>query len=270
MTSDPLQRYRRQIDQIDRQLLDLLNERIRVSIQIGTVKLARGWQVFAPEREEEVLRSLEAMNDGPLERETLRSVYREIINGSIAVQARLAIGYLGRKHSQIAMVAVGRFGSSHDYRGFDSLERFWQALQEGRIEIGVVERARLVTYALEQGGLPLPVCTELDSREEESAGSGKHYFVISRTQRYSCKLSRTVVWIDSHSAEMCVKTVKSLLEMEKLPLLRSELIRLPRPAQQPCVQVELAGDVPEESLRTLMEKLPRDLIHAWCRVGCFP
>jgi len=271
MSQDQLQQYRKEIDSLDRKLLALLNQRIRVSINIGAVKLASGRKVFAPDREEEVLRRLEDMNDGPLDGDTLRSIYREIINGSIAVQARLAIGYLGRRGSQIAMVATNRFGHSHDYRGFDSFPKFWKALSDGKIEVGVVERSRLITYGLQNGSLPWPVCSDLGMRKENGEkGMDRQYFLISRTESYACSLGRTVVWLETDNAEMCVKSVKSLLQIEKLQLLRSESIRLARPAKSLCVQLELEGDVPGERLRKLIRKLPRDLVIRWCRVGCFP
>jgi len=270
MSQDKLKDLRAEIDRIDRQLLELLNERIDVSIRIGAVKLAAGRQVFAPEREEDVLQRLEKLNAGPLDREALRSIYREIINSSVAVQAELAIGYVGRRGSQIALVAANRFGPSHSYRGFDAITKLWTALEGGRIEVGVVARTRLVPYALEKGKLPWSVCSELASPEEKTGEPRRQpYYVISRSEGQGTKHGRTVLWLETDSAEMCVKNVKSLLQMEKLKLLRSEGVRQRRSGRDLCQQVEVAGDVPEAQLRQLIEKLPQGLVSRWCRLGCF-
>ncbi len=270
MSRDKLKDLRHEIDRIDRQLLELLNERIDVSIHIGAVKLASGRQVFAPGREEEVLQRLEQLNPGPMDREALRAIYREIINSSVAVQAKLAIGYVGRRGSQIAMVAANRFGPSHSYRGFDAIAKLWAALEAGRIEVGVVARTRLVPYALEHGKLPWPVCSELGGPEEKSGESLRYpYYVISRSEGQGAKHGRTVFWLETDSAEMCVKNVKSLLQMEKLKLLRSEGVPQRRSGRDLCQQIEVSGDVSESQLRQLIEKLPQGLVSRWCRLGCF-
>lgn len=270
MSRDKLKNLREEIDGVDQQLLALLNQRIDVSIRIGALKLASGHQVFVPGREEELLQRLEELNPGPLDREALRSIYREIINSSVAVQAQLAIGYVGRRGSQIAMVAASRFGSSHSYRGFDAIAKLWAALEAGRIEVGVVARTRLIPYALEKGKLPWPVCSELASPEEKCGEPRRQpYYVISRSEGQGAKHGRTVLWIETDNAEMCVKNVKSLLQMEKLKLLRSEGVPQRRSGRDLCQQIEVAGDVAEPQLRQLIEKLPQGVVSRWCRLGCF-
>ena len=49
---------RRQIDSIDQELLDLLNRRADLVHEVGVVKKREGLQIYAPEREEALLRRL--------------------------------------------------------------------------------------------------------------------------------------------------------------------------------------------------------------------
>ncbi len=73
-----LDRWRRQIDQIDERLLELLNERAALALQIGREKRARGLAVHSPEREAQILQRLCALNGGPLDERAIREVFSKI------------------------------------------------------------------------------------------------------------------------------------------------------------------------------------------------
>src|ERR1700679_4138368 len=93
-----LQGVRAKIDKIDLQVVDLLNERMSLGLEIGKLKREGGHSVFAPEREEALLQALEERNTGPLGRVGLRAIYREILSSSRASQSKLRIIYLGNEH----------------------------------------------------------------------------------------------------------------------------------------------------------------------------
>ncbi|HEV7867856.1 MAG TPA: chorismate mutase, partial [Chthoniobacteraceae bacterium] len=57
-----LPEIRKQIDALDEQLIALLNQRADLVHEVGVVKRAEGTEIYAPEREELVLRSLVARN----------------------------------------------------------------------------------------------------------------------------------------------------------------------------------------------------------------
>jgi len=76
--SSELEQLRSKIDDIDRDVTRLLNDRVRASAEIGRIKNQQGLDPYDPAREEEVFRKLEKLNDGGLlEAETLRTIYRE-------------------------------------------------------------------------------------------------------------------------------------------------------------------------------------------------
>jgi len=76
-TEQKLQEIRSQIDKIDGQLLELLNERARLALQVGIVK--GGENIHRPEREAEVLRQLAEANNGPLANEAVQQIFERII-----------------------------------------------------------------------------------------------------------------------------------------------------------------------------------------------
>ena len=81
-----LQLLRRRIDRIDSQLLRLLNQRAGLAIRVGRLKQRRGARLFDPVRERAILRRLAEANGGPLSREVVRALYREILRQTRRVE----------------------------------------------------------------------------------------------------------------------------------------------------------------------------------------
>ena len=81
-----MERLRRAIDEIDRRMVRLLNERAGHAIRLGAVKQASGLTIYQPSREEEVLRQVQEVNQGPLEDEALRRLFERIIDESRRIE----------------------------------------------------------------------------------------------------------------------------------------------------------------------------------------
>ena len=72
--------WRRKIDEIDRKLIELLNERSKCAIEIGKIKKMRNLRVHDPEREREVLKRVMEANTGPLDSERLQRLFESIMD----------------------------------------------------------------------------------------------------------------------------------------------------------------------------------------------
>ena len=77
--SNRLKKNREALDFLDRKLLTLLNQRLRITLRIGKIKKATGKKIYDPEREKEILESLQRKNKGPLNKEDLRKIFGMII-----------------------------------------------------------------------------------------------------------------------------------------------------------------------------------------------
>jgi chorismate mutase len=82
-----IEHWRKEIDDIDDELLRLLNMRARLALKVGALKQAAALPYCDPERERNVLQRLKEMNDGPLDERAVGKLFRRIILESRRVQA---------------------------------------------------------------------------------------------------------------------------------------------------------------------------------------
>jgi len=78
--------WRKEIDSIDEQLVELLNARSRCAIEIGRIKRKSGLPVYSPSREAEVIRHVISESDGPLEPDAVRRLFERIIDESRRIE----------------------------------------------------------------------------------------------------------------------------------------------------------------------------------------
>jgi chorismate mutase len=74
------------IDEIDRQLVELLNRRTIIVEDIGRAKQSAGLPVYEPKREDDVYRNVLSQNGGPLAADALRRIYERIIDEMRSLQ----------------------------------------------------------------------------------------------------------------------------------------------------------------------------------------
>jgi chorismate mutase-like protein len=87
-----IEHWRREIDEIDRELLRLLNMRARLAIKVGALKKAADLPFCDPDRERSVLDRLQELNDGPLDKHAVGKLFRRIIRESRRIEASMGDG----------------------------------------------------------------------------------------------------------------------------------------------------------------------------------
>jgi chorismate mutase-like protein len=138
LPEDPLQDLRERIDKLDLQLLDLLSERARIVLEIGAIKSRNGLPVYAPAREEILLRKLEEHNKGPLPPRSIRAIYREIISASLALEKELTILCAGSIGGLTHQAALSKFGSSVNYAFCEDVAGVFEGVEKHQVDCGVV------------------------------------------------------------------------------------------------------------------------------------
>ena len=83
---EKLEEYRVLIDDVDRRIVALLNERTRVVENIGRVKRQTQMPIYEPKREDQVFANISASNRGPLTEEAVRRIFERIIDEMRMIQ----------------------------------------------------------------------------------------------------------------------------------------------------------------------------------------
>ncbi len=72
--------WRRKIDEIDRQLVDLISRRAQAAHEIGKLKRSGGLPIYEPDRERAVLEHVIGLNKGPLPSTDLKRIFERIMD----------------------------------------------------------------------------------------------------------------------------------------------------------------------------------------------
>ena len=173
---DELQDLRREIDAIDRELVELFRRRMDVTARVGAYKRERGIPVLDQERERQVLR-----NKGELAGEALRpaviTLYQTIMALSRRQQRDLMgqgadnpgvlrwreaqdsarrpvaaprVVYQGEPGAYSEQAALDLFGPGADTAGLEQFEDCFLALREGRADYAVLPIENSSTGAIRQ------------------------------------------------------------------------------------------------------------------------
>lgn len=133
-----LEELRKKIDGIDSKLIELLNERARIVIEVGKLKSKTAGPVYAPDREKEVLEKIAKANKGPLPDKTMTAIWRELMSGSFVLERPLRIAYLGPQGSFSHTAAMLKFGQSVEYEAVTDIRAIFDEVSKGHSDLGVV------------------------------------------------------------------------------------------------------------------------------------
>ena len=136
-----LEDLRVQINELDHKLIDVLNARARLVVEVGRQKQAQGLPIYAPHREVEVIdRAIKASRDsgGVLPDRAIEAVFRELMSGSMALQQPTRVGFLGPPGSYSHQAAVKHFGSSVELSDLHAIEGVFDEVARGHVSYGLV------------------------------------------------------------------------------------------------------------------------------------
>jgi chorismate mutase len=78
--------WRKKIDDLDRKLAELLNERAKAAIEIGRLKRNTEMPIYEPDREKEVIANVQRSSQGPLTARDLAQIYERIMDVMRSIQ----------------------------------------------------------------------------------------------------------------------------------------------------------------------------------------
>lgn len=140
--SDPhwsLDGLRRQIDEVDDSLHDLLMRRADLVAAIGALKKGNGTPAIRPGREAAILRRLVARHRGPFPPAQLVRIWREILSGTVAMQMDFAVAVFSPETVPGYWdLARDHYGSHTRMISFGTPIQVVRAVTEGAASVGVL------------------------------------------------------------------------------------------------------------------------------------
>lgn len=86
-----LEKLRNQIDSIDYKIHDLINERAKIALEIGSIKLQKdgaNTEFYRPEREKQILDQISEYNQGPLGATAIHNIFKIIMQECLLLQQK--------------------------------------------------------------------------------------------------------------------------------------------------------------------------------------
>jgi chorismate mutase/prephenate dehydratase len=210
---------RREIDELDNELLALINRRARLAKKVAEVKDDEGsTHYYRPEREAEVLRSLVKGNDGPLPSEHIARIFQEIVSACRALQKSLAVAYLGPEGTFSERAALKHFGHAIDSRPVDSIGAIFRQVESGGSDYGVVpienSTEGVVGHTLDMFvSSGLSICGEVELRIHHCLMAGRGGLAdIAKIYSHQQSFAQCRRWLDANLPQAEQEPVSSNAE----------------------------------------------------------
>ncbi|HKU14143.1 MAG TPA: prephenate dehydratase [Steroidobacteraceae bacterium] len=198
---------RERIDDIDRRIHDLLNERARIAQEVGTSKRSAGLSTadfYKPEREAQVLRQALARNKGPLRNEEIARLFREIMSACLAQQEPLKVAFLGPEGTFSQQAVLKHFGHSVRALPLAAIGEVFEEVQAGHADFGIVpienSTEGTVNNTLDMFLVsPLKICGEVELRIHQHLMGRMHGLEkIVRVCSHQQSLAQCRQWLDEY------------------------------------------------------------------------
>jgi chorismate mutase len=129
---------RAEIDRIDDAMHDLLMRRAGISATMAASRVKGTAATFRPAREATILRRLLARHAGPLPREVLVRLWRDIIASSLAQQGAFSMAVQGGAEGAAARFARGHFGLLTPMKLLPTPSRVLAAVAGGEASVAIL------------------------------------------------------------------------------------------------------------------------------------
>jgi chorismate mutase / prephenate dehydratase len=234
MSEDALENLRRQIDEIDAQLLELFNRRAACAVDVAEIKRARAEDsdgkvdFFRPDREAQVINRLKSMNKGPLSDDEVGRLIREVMSACLALEQPLKIAYLGPEGTFTQSAALKHFGHSVSTVPMSSIPDVFNSVESGHADYGLVpvenSTEGVVSHTLDMfmdsnlkvcGEVEIPIHHHLAMRSQDVGGMKRIY---SHQQSFAqCRR-----WLDQNFPGIDRLPVSSNAEAARLASLEAD------------------------------------------------
>jgi chorismate mutase/prephenate dehydratase len=215
-----LRRHRDAIDALDREILERLNARAERAQAIG--KLKAGGVAYRPEREAQVLRRLQAESRGPLSKEGVAGVFRQIMSACLALEEPLAIAYLGPAGTFSHAAVAKHFGDFVRAEPCATIDAVFRAAESGQCDYAVVPVENSTEGAVGRTldlmcQTPLTICGETRLPIQQNLLANVATLAdVAKVYSHAQSLQQCVQWLAAHLPAVPRVAVASNAEAARL------------------------------------------------------
>ncbi len=134
-----LEDLRKNIDEIDDQIIELLNQRGKIVKKVSNIKKLLRMDVHQPHREKQIIDRIKSKTT-VLKGINIESIWKEIIGACKAIQdAIIRVGYLGPQGSNTHQAALNYFPEAgSEFLPLKSIPSIFEHIEREKLEFGVV------------------------------------------------------------------------------------------------------------------------------------
>lgn len=216
-----LDKLRKQIDELDHKIQELINARAQLAEDVAKVKHESGHDeeaFYRAEREAQVLRRVMERNRGPLSNEEMARLFREIMSACLALEQVMTIAYLGPEGTFTQSAALKHFGHSVTTLPLNSIGDVFREVESGNAHYGVVpvenSTEGVVNHTLDQFvNSPLKICGEVELRiHHHLLTHGEKLTDIRKVFSHQQSLAQCREWLETNLPAAELITVSSNAE----------------------------------------------------------
>ncbi|MCE5315355.1 MAG: prephenate dehydratase [Armatimonadota bacterium] len=214
--------YRKRIDDIDKQLVEMINERANCALEIGKMKDKGSKSIFAPEREKQVLGGVLKNNKGPLSDTTMSAIFREVVSACRALEKPISVSYLGPAGSYSHIASITKFGASTEFVPVNTIPDVFSAVEHSEANYGVVpvenSTEGIVSHTLDMFLLSdLRICAEIYAPISHNLlSAGTDISQIKRVYSIAQAIAQCRNWLAAHLPGVEILEVSSTTKGAKM------------------------------------------------------
>ena len=203
--NESLEPIRRQIDELDERIQEMLSERAQLAQRVGASKhgpRATALDFYRPDREARVLQGVVDRNQGPLSDEEMIRLYREIMSACLAQQEPLKVAFLGPEGTFSQAALLKQFGHSVRALPLASIEEVFREVEAGVADFGIVpvenSSEGSVSDTLDMFlTSPLKISGEVELRiRQHLLGHGDDLSGVTKVYSHQQSLSQCRAWLE--------------------------------------------------------------------------
>jgi len=220
----PLSELRARIDELDRQILSLINQRAQCAIEVARTKQAEGetGSFYRPDREAEVLRRIKELNPGPLGDDTAAHLFREVMSACLALEKPLDVAYLGPEGTFTQQATFKHFGHAVNGIPVPTIHEIFQSVETGHCQFGVVpvenSTEGVIAHTLDRFiDSALKICGEVEIRVHQNLlGKMDSLLGINEVFSHQQSLAQCRQWLNNYLPGIPCSAVSSNAEAARL------------------------------------------------------